>query len=378
MMTRVSAAVAASLTALGTLFAGAPAMAEEESYPQIEVEISTELEYDRVFDVPAGGKRLHHLFTDSEATVELKLSPTFALTGHAHVEPVKDPSGDSFFKSHGLYLEKIYATYAPEPFKLKAGKLNPPFGMAWDRAPGVFGTDFAEDYELTEGIGARASITFENEDIGTHELGATVFFFDNTFLSSSAFTRPRIDDPFTARPGRLRKRDGGPGNTNAPESFTVTLDGEKIPALPELVYTVGFAYFAKGETETREQKGFVAGVAYELSITEEISFTPIFEYARFWDAGGQPGNIRYYTLGGELGWNQWLASGSVTWRDNSFPIDEESGSGGKFTDRLLTFSVGYQLTDDLVLSAGWKRERIERQDTDTFGVLLAYGYKFSL
>lgn len=377
MLMRVSAAAAASFSAMGALLVCAPAEAEEESYPQIEVEITTELQYDRAYKVPSGAKRFHNLYTDSEAEATLKLTPEWSFTGHVHVEPVKDPSGDSFFKSHGLHLEELYVTYAPEPFKLVAGKFDLPFGMAWDRAPGVYGTDFAEDYEFNENIGVRASITFENEDIGTHEVGATVFFLDNTFLSNSAFTRPRIDDPFTARPGRLRKKDGGPANTHGPESFLINVAGEKIPALPELVYNIGFAYFAKGETETREQKAFVAGVAYELTITEEVSLTPIFEYARFWDAGGQPGNISYYTLGAELGWNQWLASGVATWRDNSLPLTEE-GSGGKFTDRLITFSIGYKLTDDLILSAGWKRERIEREDGDSFGVLLHYGYKFSL
>jgi hypothetical protein len=45
---------------------------------------------------------------------------------------------------------------------VQTGKLNPGFGVAWDKAPGIYGTDLAEDYEISE----RISV------VGTWQVGA--------------------------------------------------------------------------------------------------------------------------------------------------------------------------------------------------------------
>lgn len=354
-----------------------PALPAAGTYPMLTGEIEIELQHDRITRAPSGAKRYNNTYTDTEANLGLFLGPELSVQSTLHLEPVKDPSGSGVFKSEGLYLEQLFVDYDAGPFTVFAGKLNPRFGTAWDLAPGVYGTDFAEDYEFTEGIGLGASAKLETLSYGTHELGMALFFFDNTFLSNAAFTRPRFGDPFTARPGRLRHQDGGPGNTRAPESFTVTLDGDTIASLPNFAYHLGYARFAKGETEARDQTAFVAGARYKIDLGEGLSLTPMGEYARFWDAGGQPGTVSYTTLAGELAWRQWSASGVVTWRDNDLPLDEDGG-GGRFTDRLITFSVGYQLDLGLGVAVGWKRERIERQETDSFGVLLTYAWSFTL
>lgn len=46
---------------------------------------------------------------------------------------------------------------------MQTGKLNPGFGIAWDKAPGIYGTDLAEDYEISE----RISV------FGTRQVGAS-------------------------------------------------------------------------------------------------------------------------------------------------------------------------------------------------------------
>ena len=52
-----------------------------------------------------------------------------------------------------------------EHFSLFAGKFNPAFGLGFDLAPGIYGEDHPEDYELTERIGFGGSVTFADETL---------------------------------------------------------------------------------------------------------------------------------------------------------------------------------------------------------------------
>src|SRR3546814_21075551 len=100
--------------------------------------------------------------------------------------------------------------------------------MAWDVAPGIWGTDLAEDYELAEQIGVAGDLRFGGEGVGKHALTLGTFFADTTFLSRSAFTDR----------GRTRLSDGGAGNPEDFSPFPVALEGTALPTLPALVSQV--------------------------------------------------------------------------------------------------------------------------------------------
>tara|TARA_B100000676_G_C17546312_1_gene565091 strand:+ start:106 stop:483 length:378 start_codon:yes stop_codon:yes gene_type:complete len=85
----------------------------------------------------------------------VKLAPRWSVFGHAVIEPVGDPAQfeNRTFEDIGLYIEELFVEYSADRFGARAGKLNAGFGIAWDRAAGVYGADIAEDSEISERIG---------------------------------------------------------------------------------------------------------------------------------------------------------------------------------------------------------------------------------
>ena len=75
---------------------------------------------------------------------------------------------DRLFKDLAGYAEEIYVQYEGGPVRLFTGKFNPTFGQAWAKAPSVYGTDFAEGYQLTERIDLGGAVSAESEGLGKH------------------------------------------------------------------------------------------------------------------------------------------------------------------------------------------------------------------
>ena len=372
-MTKFLAGAFVGAVAVGT----APALAQE--YPFLEVELALAVQFDHAFDAGAGGEaHLSDLYADSEATLALHLSPAFSIQSSLVLEPVRELSEDRYFDDQGLYVEQLFLNYDGGWFSLYGGKFNPAFGMAWDRTPGVYGTDFAEDYEITEQLGFGAAARLETVEFGDHELGASVFFSDASFLSNSAFTRPRASDPDVGRPGRLRERDGGPGNTESLESFALTLDGGGVSAFPTVNYRLSYLHRAAGRTELHDENGYSAGLEFSVALGEDAALIPIVELAWIDHFGGQDQDALYVTWGAELTFGSWSLAFSRTARRLDEPDDGSGPLGGDGRDRLTQVSLGYQFESGLGLGAGLKSERVEGVDTSFVGLLLTYDLDFQI
>ena len=174
-------------------------------YPNLEIGGVVEIQNDHVVeaDDPAPGVEGdgNDLFATIEPSIALQFSERFSLNTDLVIEPVRDRTADDdrFFEDHGLYAETLFLELTGQGWSLVAGKFNPAFGVAWDAAPGIYGTDFAEDYELTEKIGFGGALDVFGEGDGAHRVDAAVFFADTSPLSRSAFTDR----------GRTRKSSGG-------------------------------------------------------------------------------------------------------------------------------------------------------------------------
>ncbi|MBZ0215740.1 MAG: hypothetical protein K8F25_04235 [Fimbriimonadaceae bacterium] len=176
----------------------APARADESSadsgemttYPRIEGALLIEIENDHVFRSDDPGTEINDLFTTIELATGIYASQNFSLQTLIVLEPVLDPRPfeDRTFGDHGAYFEELHAQYETDRIRIFAGKFDASFGTAWDAAPGVFGTSFAEDYELVERIGGGVAATFETIYLGSHILTVNAFFTDTTALSESVFT----------------------------------------------------------------------------------------------------------------------------------------------------------------------------------------------
>jgi hypothetical protein len=207
------------------------AFGQSKSFPVISGELGIEVEDDWAYKSDDRANQHNDLYATIEPSATVQFTKEFSVFAHAVLEPVRDAEkfDNRVFEDHGVYVEDLYVNYDTGTWAIRGGKLNVGFGVAWDRTPGVYGTDFAEaGYETSERIGIIGSYAVDAGNNGAHRISAGTFFFDTSILSESAL-RGR---------GDTHKADGGVSNTESFESYVVALDGEKIAALGGLGYHV--------------------------------------------------------------------------------------------------------------------------------------------
>ena len=274
-----------------------------------------------------------------------------------------DPNEDTFFDNHGGYVEELKLTYEAGNFGVQVGKFNPGFGVAWDLAAGVYGTDMAEDYETLEKIGGGVSYTFEGQDTGAHTIAANTFFADTTILSDSTITKR----------GRLRKSDGGVSNTEDLSSYSVTLDGENVAAIEGLGYHLGYRHQAEGDADIggNDENAFAVAGFHTFALSDRLDATVLGEYAHIADEGGSDDDVNYLTTSLGLTFDEhWNFAASYTNRDR------EVAGGADVNDYMAQVSAGYAFDNGIGIDAGWKIADEEGTNTETLGVLLTYEYEF--
>jgi hypothetical protein len=337
---------------------------EEPAFPKLRSEILVELHSDTDLD-----STTHDHYLKVEPAFSIGLTEHFSIEAGFVLEPVSDPppGQDRWFDDEGLFVETFFLRWERGRFSLHAGKFNPAFGSAWDLAPGVYGVDFAEDYEITERIGFGGTIEFGNAAVGRHRLGADAFFVDTSPLSRSLFHDR----------GRVRRSDGGPGNTAAPESFAVTLSGGEIPRLPGLTYNLGFAHQHRADVGGRSENDAVAGLAYAFSPLENLQIELLSEYAHLHHAEGENERHHYFTQSAAAYWGGWNVAFSYTGRWI------RGGDGGSSRDFLFQASAGYawEIGADgrlgvLGTDVGWRCARSDGVYGDGIGVLVSYVFAF--
>ena len=306
---------------------------------------------------------LNDLFTKIEPVLEIHILPGLSLLAHAVLEPVADPGPreDRVFEDQGLLLEDLYFRYDIGIFSLQGGKFAPNFGLAWDAAPGVYGTDFAEDgYEFAERIGLGAGLLTEDEALGSHGLSASAFFLDTSALAGSAFT---------AR-ARTRRADGGVGNTGDLSSFAIALDGGEAALLPGLAYHLAFIRQAAGAGDASDETGFAVALSYAFTVGE-VELQPFVEHVHFDDADGVVGQDRYFlTTSLRATWGDWNLALSRTGR-----VTEPPGVAD-IDDELIQVSAGYNLGLGFTLDVGWRHTEEAGVDSDIIGALLVWSAEF--
>ena len=355
------------ILALALLRPGESNAEEKKLYPNIEGELVVEIQNDKFYKSDDSTAERNELFTTTEPTVKLNLSKQLSATAHGVFEPVKDArsdDGDRTFAAHGLYMEDLFLQYQTRGFSFKGGKFGQSFGQAWDSAPGIYGVDFAEDYELAERIGLEVGYTFSSKAAGDHTIKAGTFFQDRTFLSNSAITNR----------GRTIASAGGPSNTGDLSSFAASLEGSIAP-IPDLGYHIAYSDQAKGEGNTSRQRGVVGNLRYSKKIGG-FTFSPMIEYAYFdgWD--GTDNQQRYYITGAlTTEWKDFNLALSYTGRTT------DPASGSDVNDDLFQATVGYNFgckifAGCLSFDTGYRFAEESSTETHAWGALLVYTYNF--
>ncbi|HBH26074.1 MAG TPA: hypothetical protein DDX54_01540 [Rhodospirillaceae bacterium] len=339
-----------------------PVTALAEDRPWLSVEGYAEIENDWAYDSDDADAEHNDLYATVEVAPTLAFAAGWSLSGTFVFEPVQDfnPGEDGFFDNEGLYMEELFLAYGADTWGVRAGKINPAFGALWD-ADGIWVGDFAEDYELTEKIGAGAHYTLA----GAHTLSAAAFFADTSTLSDSAFTRR----------GQVRQADGGASNTGDPSSFVVSLTGAKMEALPGLSYGLYVRHLAQGDAdvgpEFDEEQGLAANLGYAWAATERLGLSVMGEVAHLDHFGGGADD---HTYAGAVVMATWDARWSLALGHTTRWVDR--AGGGDDDDHLTQASVGYAWPCGLYTHAGWRGAREGGVDTHSLGGVFGYAFAF--
>lgn len=342
----------------------APPPPAAETYPYIDGELGLEVGVDHVFDSDDDGAEITDLFFEGELAVKFGLTPIFSVNLGVTAESVLDPEPfeDRAFRDIGAYVDTLNLAAELGAFTIFGGKFGPGFGTAWDVTPGIYGADFAEDYEITEQIGVGAAYTFDAGDMGKHTLGANVFFADTSFLSDSLFTSR----------GRLSRGDGGLTNTGELNNVSVTLDGEAIAALPGLTYHLGYRHLSSDFEDETDEDGYVAGLTHTTEMANGVTLGLTGEIAYFSDFAGSRGDDAVYTTAGlSIAREPWHGELAGTVRKLDFGADDD------FTDYLVQVSAGYEFENGIDISLGYANVRAEDVDAHVVGVRLSKAFAFS-
>ncbi len=358
--------------------------AAAQDYPRLVGEVEAELRYDYVYDADVGRDQgSARYIQDSSPTIELGIAiesaPRWSIQSGLILEPVRTPARDRSFDDLGVFVEQLNLRYGRDPHSLFAGKFNLAFGIAWDVAPGVYGTDFAKDYEITEQLGLGATYLLETERFGNLEFEGSIFVADTSAMSKSWATRPLRSDANVERAHGLDRADGGLANTGRLDNFVLAVTGENAASLPGFSWHAGYLLRQAGRTETADERGGVAGLTHAFAANDDVVVSLLGEYAYIRDFGGVDQIARYMTLGGNLAWESgWHASVVFSRRD----LDPAPGFDDDRRKRLYTGTIGYAFEagplEGATASIGWKTERAGTSDANTVGILIAYDYDFAL
>lgn len=351
------------LTAGSLLVYGAQAHADEGSYPSVSGEVSIEIESDYTYESDDEDAELNDLFAVVEPALAVHFTEEISLRTALVLEPVFDPEPeeDRAFEDEGLFVQELYLLYETDAFSVFAGKFNPAFGVGWDVTPGLFGTGFAGDYELTERIGGGGSVSFDAGESGVHALTASTFFLDTTFLSDSVFTSR----------GETKEADGGVSNTEDFSSFSLVVDGGEFQAAPGLSYHAGISHQGAGDGDTDDETSFAAALYGSFELSEELGIEPVVEFVHQKNAEGGADDRDYFTVGAALLHGPWNLSLAWTGRETNV-----ADGGEDISDSLYQVSIGYAFDFGLSIDVGYVFTEEEDVDSNTVGALLAYGFEF--
>lgn len=344
-----------------TLLAGlssALAIATPAAFAQTEDEggmISQEGAIELTYDHAQSGQDV--VAATIEYGVGIRVADGWTVHMDAVLEPVEDPLTDVAFHSEDAYIETLSLQYASDGFTLYAGKLDPIFGSAADVAPGLYGSEVGETYQITEqnGVGGDISLSSLFGLPGEQVLSAAVFTSDRSFLSGS----------LGGRRNRVQLADGGLSNTSGLDSYAVSLDGAFDNGFG---YSVGFRRLASDTPGESDEKMTVAGISYTFPEMSGVVVNSMAEVGLSRDADGiDSANRDFYTAAAEIVLGDWfvnvVASG---WN--------EDAAAGDLDLRKFEVSIGRDLTDSLTLELGAQDARFGGDSETILGMRLSYAF----
>jgi hypothetical protein len=308
------------------------------------------------------------LLPSSESNLLFKANDSFSVMTNIVSENVIDgePGSNQIFSGLGTYVDVLQAQYDYENVSIWGGKIHPAFGRASDMVPGLYGSDLAESYDLSERLGGGISYGFEAGGF-SNKLQASAFTVDRTILSQSLF----------AKRGRTQLVDGGAGNTTGVSSFSAALDGcigadvDNCYDEGSFGYQLAARYQKGGDGSEGNELGFLGSLNKSFSLSDDAKLNLFTEAAWFRNYDGGPDNAFIVTSSAAY------ETGPMTY---SLAYTQERmlvADGVDTTEHLLDATVMYDLEDVInftgekwAIGAGYSFSKVDSETEHTVGLKL--------
>lgn len=321
------------------LAGGTAAFAQETGFTW---EGSLEVGVDSTVDSDDPDAQVSDTYLSFEAAFEVALTDRIGVFGGLTLESVTGAEDDRAFEDLGLYVNELGLRFSFGETVVSAGKISPVFAVAWDAAPGYYGTSLSGDYELSEMIGVGVDMPVSAAG-GT--LSFAAFYADDTALS----------DSLGHKRGQNSVDAGGVGNTGRLNNFAI----QYIQAFGDTEAWIGARHLSAGTGDVSDETGIAAGLTHDFG----NGFDMIGEVAHFNGAGGADEDATYVTLGGAYAVDDWTFSAVATL------IDAETD-----TDSMLALGVDRTINEQVEVNFGLARFDVGGEKSTALGVAAVYSF----
>ncbi len=246
------------------------------------------------------------------------------------------------FFNNSLIVEELNFQYSNEDLEFKIGKYNPNFGNLWykNNRIGIYSSQFSEEYNVREKIGAQISALLENSKITLSS-----FINDTTLLSKSAINkRGRADDDKSI-----------PGNANFLSSYMIDIEGQNFLNINNLFYNIAYRSSSADANGNKTEKGYLISSQYIYNLTENTTIKPLFEIALIDNLHGyNKSDALYKTFAIQAKYSSWTTS--ITLNQKDIEINNDNNKLKTNTD-IIQFSLGYQINKNFAID--FTRARID-------------------
>ncbi|WP_299024584.1 hypothetical protein [uncultured Sulfitobacter sp.] len=316
------------------VLAGGTSVAAQEA--RVTWEGSVEVGVDSTLRADDPTAEVTDAYISAEAAFEAAITDRITAFGGLTLESVTDAGDDRAFEDMGLYISELGLRFGFGDTFVSVGKISPVFAVAWDEAPGFYGTSLAEDYELSEMIGVSIDTPVGT---GGGTLSVAIFYADDTALSNS----------IGHKRGRNTTAAGGVGNTGELNNVALQYSHE----FGATTAWIGARHLSAGLGDTSDETGIVAGASREFA----NGFNMIGEVAHFDGVGGTAGDATYATLGGAYALDDWTFSASATVVD-----------APDTTDSMIAVGVDRTITENIEVNFGLARFDVGGEKSTSLGL----------
>lgn len=348
-----------------------------EKFPNVSGSVLFQAQSDRALSSQKTGVSPNNAFIYIEPKTSLNFNRNWSVKTHWRLQPnnsltTRDSTYPERYRTHlqqdrsigaddtGLLLEELKVNFENEDMRFSAGKFDPTFGVAHNKAKriGVFTSQFTEDYNLREKLGGSLTAILENAQFTLNS-----FLNDTTGLSQSALNHR----------GRAERNDGSAGNTGTLSSYSFSMEGSNFFGIEDWVYNLGFRSLSVDAISGSErEKGYVFSSEYSYQIGRRSYLIPFMEVVKIDNFTGEEGRNAIYTTTALIAnYSSWTTSVSSLRRDI-----RQSQRTSNIKDYQLQLSVGYKFTNNITLDVSRSTIKEDGYKASLVGVLLSYLYKF--